>query len=58
MKKRKCAECKRVFKPVREYQLYCSRRCKNRAGSRRLRERAKNYVEMVAEHGGVMGGND
>jgi hypothetical protein len=62
MKKQRCPECKLRFVPVREGQVYCNkdgkRTCSNRAAARRLRERAKNYVEMVAEQGGVMGGND
>jgi hypothetical protein len=56
IKKRECAECGRKFVPKRDNQLYHSKRCKNRAGATRMRERAKGFDVLNAQMNGTMGG--
>jgi len=47
--------CKRKFRPKVSTQRYFNRACKNRAGSARLRERARGYSELSAEAHGSLG---
>ena len=46
---RKCVACGREYQPVREIQLYCSQRCKNREAQRRLVKRSQQVPGIAAQ---------
>lgn len=49
LSKRRCeaADCRDWFQPKLPSQKYCTKRCKNREGQRKLRDKAKLWSTMV-----------
>jgi hypothetical protein len=56
--KRACAHCGKLFKPKTPTQKYHSKTCQNRAGQKRVRERAKRTTELESVQNGVLGASN